>query len=143
MIDVVDTGAGGYRFIKLDTGMTEIIRPSMYGATHPLVVVPQAQSSTARKRGSFLVIGHCCESGDILTPEPGNAEGLAPRELEEPLIGDLMIVGSTGAYTSGFSAGNYNSFPIAAECLLRTDGSLREIRRRQTLEQMLANELPL
>lgn len=38
--DVVSTGSTGYEFIKLDAGMTELLRPSLYGALHPLVVVP-------------------------------------------------------------------------------------------------------
>ena len=38
--DLVSTGASGYEFIKLDAGMTELLRPSLYGAVHPIVVVP-------------------------------------------------------------------------------------------------------
>jgi diaminopimelate decarboxylase len=40
VIDVVDTGVEGYKFIKVDSGMTEVARPTMYGAQHPIVVVP-------------------------------------------------------------------------------------------------------
>ncbi|MDP6040002.1 MAG: diaminopimelate decarboxylase, partial [Candidatus Latescibacteria bacterium] len=47
VIDVVDTGEDGYTFIKTDSGMTEVIRPSMYGAQHPIVVVP----AEAEERG--------------------------------------------------------------------------------------------
>lgn len=38
--DVVSTGSEGYEFIKLDAGMTELLRPSLYGAPHPIIVVP-------------------------------------------------------------------------------------------------------
>jgi diaminopimelate decarboxylase len=141
IIDVVDTGAKGYNFIKTDTGMTEVIRPSMYGAQHPIIVVP----ATDEKRGArdYVVVGHCCESGDILTPEPGNPEGLQPRTLLEPKVGDLLVIGGAGAYCAGMSAKNYNSFPEAPEILLTSKGDFRLLRQRQTLDQMIANEIPL
>ncbi|MEW6753703.1 MAG: diaminopimelate decarboxylase [Candidatus Latescibacterota bacterium] len=139
VIDLADTGAGGYRFVKVDTGMTEMLRPSLYGAQHPIVVVPC--SPQPRPQAEFVVVGHCCESGDILTPEPGNPEGLAPRPLAEPQIGDALVIGGAGAYCAGMSARNYNSFPEAAEVLLGRDGRMHLIRRRQTLEQMVANEV--
>ena len=138
-IDVIDTGADGYHFIKVDSGMTEILRPGMYGAQHPIVVVP-AQSEE-RGQQQYLVVGHCCESGDILTPEPDNPEGLETRLLTEARIGDAVVIGGSGAYCSAMSAKNYNSFPEAAEVLQSRDGSLQLIRRRQTLDQLLANEL--
>ncbi|NUM54661.1 MAG: diaminopimelate decarboxylase [Candidatus Hydrogenedentes bacterium] len=141
IIDVVDTGPNGYDFIKTDTGMTEVIRPSMYGAQHPIVVVP----ATPEKRSArdCIVVGHCCESGDILTPEPGNPEGLQPRTLLEPKIGDLLVIGGAGAYCAGMSAKNYNSFPEAPEVLLTSKDDFRLIRQRQTLKQVIQNEIPL
>ena len=45
--DVVSTGSAGYEFIKLDAGMTELLRPSLYGALHPLVVVPAKVNGVA------------------------------------------------------------------------------------------------
>jgi diaminopimelate decarboxylase len=138
--DVVDTGAGGYRFIKSDTGMTELLRPNLYGAQHPIELVP-ADAGETREEGDYLVAGHCCESGDMITPEPGNPEGLAPRRLPHPLPGDTLVIGSTGAYCSTLAGKNYNSFPEAAEVLITRDGSPKLIRHRQTLEQLLANEV--
>ena len=139
VIDVVDTGKEGYDFIKVDGGMTEIIRPSMYGAQHPIVVVPQGPEERGQRE--YLVAGHCCESGDVLTPEPGNPEGLQPRLLGEAKIGDGVVIGGAGAYCSAQSSKNYNSFPEAAEVLQARDGSLHLIRKRQTLEQVVANEV--
>ncbi|NKB66317.1 MAG: diaminopimelate decarboxylase [Candidatus Latescibacteria bacterium] len=138
-VDIVDTGTEGYHFIKVDTGMTEILRPSLYGAQHPIVLV----AADAEKRGQkdYLVVGHCCESGDILTPEPDNPEGLAPRHLTEARIGDALFIGGSGAYCAAMSAKNYNSFPEAPEVLLASDGSLHLIRRQQQLQQILANEV--
>ncbi len=139
VMDVVDTGKGGNQFIKIDSGMTENIRPSMYGSQHPLVVVPKEEEDRGER--DYLVVGHCCESGDVLTPEPDNPEGLQPRGLTEAKIGDALVIGGSGAYCAAQSAKNYNSFPEAAEVLLASDGSFHLIRKRQTLDQILANEV--
>lgn len=137
--DVVDTGPAGYRFIKLDAGMTEVLRPSMYGAEHPITVVPA--DGSRRAPTEYLVAGHCCESGDVLTPEPGNPEGLQPRTLVETRIGDAVVIGGSGAYCAAMAAKNYNSFPEAPEVLVDTDGTFHVVRQRQTLDQMVANEV--
>ena len=138
VVDIVDTGAQGYCFIKVDSGMTELLRPSLYGAQHPIVVVPATPEE--RGRGEYLIAGHCCESGDILTPAAGNPEALAPRVLTEPRIGDAVFIGGSGAYCAGMAAKNYNSFPEACEVLHATDGALHLLRQRQTLDQVVANE---
>lgn len=137
-IDVVDTGPTGYAFIKVDSGMTEVLRPSLYGAQHPIAVVP-AQPGERGQR-DYLVVGHCCESGDVLTPEPGNPEGLKTRTLTEARIGDAVVIGGSGAYCAGMAAKNYNSFPEAPEVLLDKQGRFHLLRQRQTLDQVLANE---
>jgi diaminopimelate decarboxylase len=138
--DVVDTGAEGYRFIKLDTGMTEILRPSLYGAQHPIRILPSEKDAPET---DYVVVGHCCESGDILTPAPGDPELLQPRALPRAQSGDLCLIGGAGAYCSAMSAKNYNSYPEAAEVLLREDNIAQLIRRRQTLPQILENEIPV
>lgn len=139
VIDVVDTGRDGYRFIKIDSGMTELVRPAMYGAQHPIAVVPA--NPEARGQGEYLVVGHCCESGDLLTPAPGDPEGLAPRRLLEPRIGDPVVIGGAGAYAASMSAKHYNSFPEAAEVLIRADGEPVLIRKRETMAQLIQNEI--
>ncbi|MBI5092249.1 MAG: diaminopimelate decarboxylase [Candidatus Hydrogenedentes bacterium] len=138
IIDVTETGADGYSFIKIDSGMTEVVRPAMYGAQHPIVVVPKTVEARGTKE--YLVAGHCCESGDILTPERDNPEGLQPRQSTEAKIGDAPVIGGAGAYCAGMSSKNYNSFPEAPEVLLSRDGKLTLIRKRQTLEQIVQNE---
>lgn len=138
--DLAFTGEGGYNFLKLDTGMTELLRPSLYGAQHNIRVYPAHDTGRTLP---YLVVGHCCESGDILTPAAGDPEGLAPRELPEAAIGDICVIEGAGAYCAAMPAKNYNSFPEAPELLLRRDGSLVTIRRRQTLAQMVGNEIPL
>lgn len=138
VIDIVDTGAEGFRFLKIDSGMTEVLRPSLYGAQHPIVVVPREDEE--RGAVEYLIAGHCCESGDVLTPAPDNPEGLQTRTLSEATIGDPIVIGGSGAYCAGMAAKNYNSFPEASEIVLANDGSLHLTRKRQTLEQVLANE---
>jgi len=61
-IDVVDTGADGYLFAKLDTGMPEVARPALYGAQHPIDVL-----AGGRAPADVVFVGPCCESGDILS----------------------------------------------------------------------------
>jgi diaminopimelate decarboxylase len=139
-IDVVDTGREGYRFAKLDTGMTEVTRPSLYGAQHPIDVLPP-DDDRGRERAAVVFVGPCCESGDILTPAPGDPEALAPRWVPMPKIGDLVVVGGAGAYCAAMSTINYNSYPQAPEVMLETDGSLRLLRRRQDLAEVWANEV--
>jgi diaminopimelate decarboxylase len=137
--DVVDTGEDGYKFIKIDAGMNDVLRPAIYGAQHPITLVPATEEE--RRPVDYLVVGHCCESGDVLTPEPGNPEGLHPRTLVEARVGDALVIGGTGAYCSAMCCKNYNSFPESAEVLLRKNGEMKLIRERQTLDHMLANEI--
>ena len=139
VIDVVDTGEGGNNFIKVDGGMTELLRISLYGAQHPIATVPA--DGTVRPLKEYLVAGHCCESGDVLTPEPDNPDGLKARSIMSASIGDALVVGGSGAYCSGMASKNYNSFPEAAEVLIDRDGQCHLIRTRQKLEQIVANEV--
>jgi diaminopimelate decarboxylase len=152
--DIVETcgeAATVHRFIKLDGGMTEILRPSLYGSQHPITVVKQRLEHGRSGEGGvntedFIVVGHCCESGDLLTPatdDPTN-EGIGKRALPvDTAVGDLLVIGGAGAYCSSMSAKNYNSFPEAAEVLAMASGSMELIRRRQTMDQLLENEVDL
>jgi diaminopimelate decarboxylase len=135
-VDVVDTGRDGYLFAKLDAGMPEVTRPSLYGAQHPIDVL-----ATGRAQADVVFVGPCCESGDILTPAPGDPEALAPRRVPRPQIGDLVLVGGAGAYCAAMSTVNYNSYPQAPEIMREPDGALRLLRRRQRLEQVWENEV--
>jgi diaminopimelate decarboxylase len=135
-IDVVDTGRDGYLFAKLDAGMPEVTRPSLYGAQHPIDVL-----APGRAEADVVFVGPCCESGDILTPAPGDPEALAPRRVPRPQIGDLVVVGGAGAYCAAMSTVNYNSYPQAPEIMRESDGALRLLRRRQRLEQVWENEV--
>jgi diaminopimelate decarboxylase len=138
--DVVNTGHAGFHFLKLDAGMTEILRPALYASQHPIIVLPKKETG---ETVSYVVVGHCCESGDLLTPSEKDHEELGPRALPKARIGDLCVIEGAGAYCSSMTAKNYNSFPEAAEVLRRESGELVLIRRRQTLEQIVENEIPL
>lgn len=138
--DVVSTGDEGYHFIKLNAGMTELLRPSIYGSQHPIHLLQEKEKPETR---DYVVVGHCCESGDILTPAPGDPEVLSTRELPVAAIGDYCVIDGSGAYASSMTPKHYNSYPEAAEVMLSKDGTPNLIRRRQTLEDIWANEVVL
>jgi diaminopimelate decarboxylase len=114
VVDIVDTGADGHVFLRLDTGMNDIIRPSMYGAQHEIEVL-----TDETEPGEYVVVGHNCETGDILTPAPGDPEGLEPRHLKHARIGDVVAIHDAGAYCRSFAVHGYNSFPSAKEVFLK------------------------
>ena len=117
IIDQTDTGDEGDIFLRLDTGMTEIIRTSMYGSQHPLVVVPK-QPTDNNQADWYVVIGHCCESSDILTTEKNDPETIKPRLLRQAGIGDYMVIEMAGAYCASMSVKGYNSFTAAQEVII-------------------------
>ncbi|WP_306553615.1 diaminopimelate decarboxylase [Acidovorax sp.] len=140
VIDKVDTGAQGYRFLKIDGGLTELMRPSYYGALHPLVTV-QADGTLPTESEEVMVSGHCCIAGDSLTPKPGNAEDIQAQPLGMVVPGDFLVVERTGGYAASMSVKNFNSYPEAAEVLRSAHGQYTLIRSRQTFEQMTENEI--
>jgi diaminopimelate decarboxylase len=139
--DVVSTGADGYTFVKTDVGMAELLRPSMYGAQHALRFVGVEPTRPLGSQEDLLVVGPCCESGDILTPAASDPEELAPRRMHVPTPGDLLVVGGSGAYCASMPARNYNSIPAAPEVWVGEDGELHLLRRRQALEDVYRDEL--
>jgi diaminopimelate decarboxylase len=128
----------GRIFAKLDAGMPEILRPSLYGAQHPIYVLHDEREE--RKQAEVIFVGPCCETGDVLTTEDKKPEELKGRRVPYPHIGDLVVIGGAGAYCASMAAINYNSYPQAPEVMLDDQGVLRELRKRQTFDQMLANE---
>lgn len=112
IVDVVDTGTDGHTFLKLDTGMNDIARPGMYGSQHRIAVL-----NDEPEIAEYVVVGHNCETGDILTPASGDPEGLEPRELRRASIGDVVAIYDTGAYCRSMSHKGYNSYPNATEYL--------------------------
>ena len=62
--------------------------------------------------------------------------------MQKAEVGDICIIGGAGAYCSSMSPSNYNSYPASPEVMLKRDGAIKLIRRRQTLAQILENETP-
>jgi len=150
VLDIKKTGPEGFEFLVLDGGMESNARPLLYGSRHPFYVVSkQGQllssefdlSGFDKEKDLRVVVGRCCESGDSqCLDEKGN---IIPRVMANPEIGDFVIIGGTGAYCSTMSPYNYNSYVQTSEILLRVNGDMQIIRKPQTLQQMVINELPL
>lgn len=126
--------AGNNHFVLVDTGFNELMRPSMYGSYHAMGVL-RRDGSTAAARPT-VVAGPLCESGDVFTQGDGGV--VLPRELAEARVGDLLVIHDTGAYGASMSS-NYNTRPLIAEVLV-DGGQARLIRRRQTVQELLALE---
>jgi len=140
IVDKVDTGDGGYCFLKIDGGLTELMRPSYYGALHPLATV-RADGTLSAEVEEVIVSGHCCIAGDTLTPMPGNTEDIKAQPLAAATVGDFLVVERAGGYAASMSVKNFNSYPEASEVLRTAPGKFALIRSRQTLDQMTQNEV--
>lgn len=114
IIDITNTGKNGFTFLRLNTGMNDILRISLYGAQHPLVVVNKYGRPCLDTK-KYVVIGHNCESGDLLTPLKGDPESIEPRQLGCADIGDYLVIEGAGAYCASMRAIGYNSFTPATE----------------------------
>ena len=122
-------------FYLVDAGFNNLARPILYGAYHPMSIVP-ADGDAHRAEQEVIVGGPLCESGDIFTQEEGG--WVSTRRLPEAKVGDLLVIECAGAY--GFVMGsNYNSQPLAAEVLIDA-GRIHLIRRRQTFEDLIRGE---
>ncbi len=115
------------RFLVVDAGMTELVRPSLYDAWHEIVPTQHRQGSPQ----IYDVVGPVCETSDTFAVD---------RQLPPCERGDLLVIKTTGAYGAAM-ASNYNSRPLAAEVLL-DHGRYAVVRRRQTFEEMIAGEQP-
>ena len=111
------------RFLVVDAAMTDLIRPSLYGAHHEVLPVVRSNKDEAESR--YDVVGPVCETGDFFARD---------RDLPEVQEGDLLTVLDTGAYGMSLSS-NYNSRPRAAEVLV-VDKKTRVIRRRETMQDL-------
>jgi diaminopimelate decarboxylase len=136
--DKINTGSKGFTFLKLDTGMDANTRPSLYGARHPLITVKETQQKL-EKIEEYVVVGHCCESGDVFTQKEGGEP--VTRAMLESNVGDLVVMEAVGAYCSSMSTKNYNSFPETPEVLLTTTGEVKLIRKKQEVSAIYQNEI--
>ena len=129
---------GGNHFVLVDAGFSDLMRPAMYGSHHEMSLIPAdaAEDLSARPLQASVVAGPLCESGDVFTQGEGGV--MLQRELPHARVGDLLVLHDTGAYGASMSS-NYNSRPLIAEVLV-DGGEARLIRRRQTVEELLALE---
>lgn len=125
---------GKNHFVLVDAGFSELMRPSMYGSYHAIELLPCDDST--RPLQASVVAGPLCESGDVFTQGEGGV--VLTRELPQARVGDLLVFHDAGAYGASMSS-NYNTRPHIAEVLV-DGGSVRLIRRRQTLTELLALE---
>jgi diaminopimelate decarboxylase len=113
-------------YVAVDGGMSDNPRPQLYAAHYDALLANRADEVVD---GAFRVAGKHCESGDVLIDRV---------ELPAPRRGDLLAVPATGAYTLAMSS-NYNGVPRPA-AVLASDGRARLIRRRETVDDLLALE---
>jgi diaminopimelate decarboxylase len=114
-------------YVAVDGGMSDNPRPQLYGARYSALLANRPDEPV---NGSFCVSGKHCESGDVL---------IERVELPSPRRGDLLAVPATGAYTLGMGS-NYNSVPRPAAVIV-SNGEARLIRRRETIDDLLAFEV--
>ncbi len=114
------------RFVIVDAGMNDLLRPALYEAYHRIEPVEPPRDGGRR----VDVVGPVCESSDFLARD---------RELPEVAVGELLAVRDTGAY--GFvMASNYNLRPRPAEVMVE-EGRVRLLRRRETFEDLVRAEV--
>jgi diaminopimelate decarboxylase len=118
---------GSSEFVVLDAGMTELLRPALYDAYHRIEPV---RPRTGPER-MYEFVGPVCETTDVVGKE---------RRLPPLLPGDLVAIRDAGAYGSAM-ASNYNRRPLPVEVLV-DGGAWRVVRRRQSVDDLLALETP-
>jgi diaminopimelate decarboxylase len=116
--------SGHRRWVAVDGGLSDNPRPQLYGARYTAVIANRAETAGTQ---TFGIAGKHCESGDVL---------IEAVDLADPRPGDLIAVPATGAYTLGMGS-NYNAVPRPAAVLV-SDGEARLIRRRETVDDLLA-----
>ena len=126
--------AAGCGYLVADAGMTELIRPMLYGATHPVSLVSPGAAFTPT--GTTHLAGPICEAGDILARDLG--QWLSDSDLATAGTGALLAVGRAGAYGAAMASG-YNGRLRPAEAVLE-GGELRLSRRRETLDDVIARD---
>jgi diaminopimelate decarboxylase len=116
-------------YVSVDGGMSDNPRPVLYGSGYE-AMLPRAAAAPRPRR--VTIVGKHCESGDVLVREAQVPEDLA--------VGDILATPVTGAY--GHSMGsNYNKVPRPAVVFV-ADGQAREVVRRETLDDLLRNDVP-
>ncbi|CAL4322843.1 diaminopimelate decarboxylase [Buchnera aphidicola] len=126
------------KFILVNVGFNELIRPTLYGSYHYISILPK-DNRKINYLDTFEAIigGPLCESGDIFTQKKDNS--IYTIKIPKVKYGDYIIFHDVGAYGSSMSS-NYNSRPLIPEILIKNK-KIIQIRRRQTIEEMLSLEI--
>ena len=134
---VKSTGADGYNFVIVNTGLNHNVRPALYGSYHPIrFVAPDGETRNAPQE--YVIAGYLCESGDVFTVD---ADGnLRPRVMDEIKVGDIMVMAGVGAYVHALKS-EYNSMNLPASVMRMADGTVKMIERRGTLEDIMRREV--
>lgn len=111
-------------WVSIDGGMSDNIRPSLYGSVHEVAL---ANRDSSRPTMLVSVVGKHCESGDLIRDRVALPDDLA--------VGDLLAVAATGAYTASM-ASNYNRLPRPAAVMV-SNGEVRVVQRRETYEDLV------
>ncbi|WP_272678362.1 diaminopimelate decarboxylase [Providencia sp. PROV019] len=129
---------GSRHYVLVDSGFNDLMRPAMYGSYHHISVLPTDGCNVdGAQLKDTIVAGPLCESGDVFTQLEGGL--VVTRALPEVKVGDFLVFHDTGAYGASMSS-NYNSRPLLPEVMF-VNGKPQLIRRRQTIEELLALEL--
>jgi len=123
----VKAASAATTYVTVDGGMSDNPRPALYDARYTALLANRASEQPAR---AYAVAGKHCESGDIL---------IERVELPAPQRDDVLAVPATGGYALSL-ASNYNAVPRPAVVLVH-EGRARLIRRRETIEDLLALEV--
>jgi diaminopimelate decarboxylase len=113
------------RWVAVDGGMSDNLRPMLYGAPYEAHVADRFGGSTR-----CVLAGKHCESGDVIVRE---------ALLDDPRAGDVIVTPTTGAYTFAM-ANNYNGVPRPPVIFCR-DGEARVVVRRESLDDLLARDV--
>ena len=127
---------GTKHFVLVDAGFSDLMRPSMYGSYHGMSVVRVDGSEALGPQRDTVVAGPLCESGDVFTQGEGGV--VLTRQLPIAKVGDFVVFHDAGAYGASMSS-NYNTRPLIPEVLLQ-DGQVRLIRRKQSVQELIALE---
>ena len=112
-------------YIGVDACMANLMRPALYGAYHHETILGKENKPKIK---TYDVVGSLCENNDKFAID---------RKLPKIDIGDIIVIHDSGAhgYAMGF---NYNGKLRSAELLLKTDGSVKQIRRAETIGDYFA-----
>ena len=113
------------RWVAVDGGMSDNLRPMLYGAVYEAHVADRFGGA-----GEYVLVGKHCESGDVIVDE---------AMLDDPKPGDVIVTAATGAY--GYAmASNYNGLPRPPVIFCR-DGDARVVVRRESFEDLTARDV--